>query len=201
MPKTDSTRLLGLARRRGVLTAKAAARAGIHSQQLTRLVKRGVLERMARGQYRLADRPISEHHGLVVAASAVPDGVICLLSALGFHGIGTQLPAEVWLTVRRGARAPTLRWPPLRVVRASGLAFAEGIETHQVEGVSIRVYSVAKTLADLFKHRNTVGLEVALEALREAWRERRFTMDALDRAARACRVERIMHPYIQAVVA
>jgi predicted transcriptional regulator of viral defense system len=126
--------------------------------------------------------------------------VICLLSALAFHGIGTQLPAEVWIAIERHARAPSVRNPPLRIVRFSGRAFREGIEVRKAEGEALRVYSVAKTLADLFKHRNKIGLEVAIEALREAWRERKFTMDALDRAADVCRVTRIMRPYIEAVV-
>ena len=131
----------------------------------------------------------------------VPHGVICLLSALGFHGIGTQLPSVVWVAIERRTRRPALQVPPLMVVRFSGAAFSEGIETHRIDGEAARVYSVAKTLADLFKHRNKVGLDVALEALREAWRERMFTMEALDRAARVCRVERIMRPYVEAVVA
>lgn len=201
MPPIGTARLLALAKRQGVITAGEAARAGIHSQQLTRLVAEGVLERIARGHYRLASRPITERHGLVVASRGVPHGVICLLSALAFHGIGTQLPAEVWIAIDRRARAPSLQEPPLRVVRFSGAAFAEGIEMHRVEGQPVRVYSVAKTLADLFKHRNKVGLDIALEALREAWRERRFTMEALDRMAHVCRVARVMNPYVEAVVA
>lgn len=201
MPPTDRIRLLALARRRGVLTAQDAAHAGIHSQQLTRLVDEGTLERIGRGQYRLAHSPITEHHGLVMAARAVPGGVICLISALGFHGIGTQLPAEVWVAVPRGRRTPAATNPPLRIVRFTGDAFSTGVERHRVEGATLLVYSVAKTLADLFKQRNRVGLDVALEALREAWREHRFTMDALDRAARACRVERVMRSYVEAIVA
>ena len=200
MTATDRARLLALARRRGVFTAGDAVRAGIHSQQLTRLVEEGVLERFSRGHYRLTQRPITEHHGLVMAARAVPGGVICLLSALGFHGIGTQLPPEVWVAVARGTRTPAVDQPPLRIVRFSGEAFTEGVEHHRVEGTAVRVYSVAKTLADLFKHRNKVGIDVAVEALREAWRERRFSMELLDRAARVCRVERVMRPYLEAIV-
>src|SRR3990172_10389678 len=102
MPTTARTRLLALAHRQGVITAKDVHRAGIHSQQITRLVADGLLERIARGQYRLAERSVTEHHALVVAARAVPRGVICLLSALGFHGIGTQLPSQVWIALERG---------------------------------------------------------------------------------------------------
>jgi predicted transcriptional regulator of viral defense system len=163
-------------------------------------VEHGVIERIARGQYRLPEGAVTEHHGLVVAARAVPRGVICLLSALGFHGIGTQLPADVWIAIDRRARAPAARQLPLKVVRFSGAAFTEGIESHRIEGDTVRIYSVAKTLADLFKHRNKIGLDVALEALREAWRERKFTVEALDRAARVCRVERVIRPYVEALV-
>ena len=201
MPTTDHARLLALAKRRGVITAAEAARAGIHSQHLTRLVAEGVLERITRGHYRLAGRPITEHHALVVAARAVPHGVICLLSALAFHRIGTQLPAEVWVAISRRARVPAVQGLSLRVVHSSGAAFTLGIQTHRIEGDAVRVYTVAKTLADLFKHRNNVGLDVAIEALREAWRDRKFTMEALDRAASACRVSRVMRPYVEAVVA
>jgi predicted transcriptional regulator of viral defense system len=201
MTTTDRARLLTLARRRGIITARDAGRAGIHSQQITRLLEHGVLERVSRGQYRLAERSVTEHHSLVIAAKAVPRGVICLLSALGFHGIGTQLPAQIWIAMERRARAPAARQLPLKIVHFSGAAFTEGIESHRIEGEIVRVYSVAKTLADLFKHRNKVGLDVALEALREAWRERKFTVEALDRAARVCRVERVIRPYVEALVA
>jgi predicted transcriptional regulator of viral defense system len=201
MLASDRARLLLMARRNEVLTALDARQAGIHSQQLTRLVAEGVLERVSRGRYRTAGRAVTEHHGLALVAGAAPGGVICLLSALSFHGIGSQLPWEVWIAVERGSRAPTLAQPPVRVVRLSGAAFTEGVETHRVEGQTVRVYSVAKTLADLFKFRNRIGIDVALEALRDAWRERRFTMEALDRAARVCRVERVMRPYIEGIVA
>ena len=200
MPGTDRAALLALARRRTVFTAEDARRAGIHSQKITRLLAEGVLERIARGQYRLVARSVTEHHALVVTARAVPRGVVCLLSALSFHGIGTQLPSEVWIAIEKGARRPVVRQFPLAVVRYSGTAFTEGVEAHRIGGEAVRVYSVAKTLADLFKYRNKIGIEVALEALREAWREHRFTMDELDRAARVCRVERVMRPYVEAVV-
>lgn len=188
---------------KGIIDVPFSIRCASHDRRpshITRLVAERVLDRVARGRYELADRPVSEHRSLVLVAGAVPRGVICLLSALSFHGIGTQLPAEVWLAVERGTRVPALVQPPVRIVRFSGAAFREGIERHRLEGQVVRVFSVAKTLADVFRWRTRVGLDVALEALREAWRERRFTIDDLDRAARACRVERIMRPYVEAVV-
>ncbi len=201
MTKTDRERLLTMVQARGTVTAGEAARAGIHSQQLTRLVAEGTLERFSPGHYRLVSGEASEHHGLVLAAAAAPRAVVCLLSALAFHGIGTQVPGRVWLAIERGTRPPRLAFPPLHVVRFSGPAFSTGIETHRAEEQRLRVYSVAKTLADLFKYRNRIGLDVALEALQEAWRDRRFTMDDLEEAARACRVARVMRPYLEGLVA
>jgi predicted transcriptional regulator of viral defense system len=198
---TDQQRVLKLANRRRGLTTRELTAAGVHRQVLSRLVAEGQLERTARGLYRRPDQLPSEHHGLVVASVAVPHGVVCLLSALQFHEIGTQLPSQVWLAVDRRARRPALKYPPLRVVRFSGTALTEGVESHEIEGRTVRVYDVAKTVADCFKYRNKIGLDVALEALREAWRERRVTMDALDRYARICRVQRVMRPYLEALVA
>lgn len=198
---TDRDRTLKLARRRQGVMARELAAAGIHRQVLTRLVAEGKIERVVRGLYRLADHSPSEHHGLVMASAAVPQGVVCLLSALQFHGIGTQLPSAVWVAIDRRARRPALKYPPLRVVRYTGAALTEGVKSHRIDGRTVRVYDVAKTLADCFKYRNKIGLDVALEALREAWRARRFTMDALDRYARICRVQRVMRPYLEALAA
>ena len=202
MPEaTDRDRALKLARRRQGVTSRELAQAGIHTQVLSRLVARGELERIARGLYRLPQHAVTENHGLALAAAAVPHGVVCLLSALQYHGIGTQLPAEVWMAIDRRARRPALAYPPLRIVRYTGAALTEGVENHRVEGREVRVYSVAKTIADCFKYRNKIGLDVALEALREAWRARRFKMDELDRCAAICRVQRVMRPYLESLVA
>jgi len=198
-PRSDRDKTLQLARRSQGVSARDLVAAGIHRQVLSRLVASGELERVARGLYGLPERPLTEHHGLAVAAAAVPQGVICLLSALQFHGIGSQLPSEVWIAIDRRARRPALKHPPLRVVRYSGAALTDGVQPHRVEGRTVRVYGVAKTLADCFKYRNKIGLDVALEALREAWRTRRFTMDELDRYAATCRVQRVMRPYLEAL--
>jgi predicted transcriptional regulator of viral defense system len=192
---------LRLAKRRQGATARDFAAAGIHRQVLTRLVAAGYLERVSRGVYRLPNRSITEHHSLAVVAAVVPRGTITLLSALQFHQIGTQVPSQVWIALDRRARRPALKYPPLRIVRYSGAALTEGIETHRVEGQVVRIYSAAKTIADCFKYRNKIGLDVALEALREGWRVRRFTLNELDRYARVCRVQRVMQPYIEALVA
>lgn len=198
---TQLEKALKLAHRRQGVTARQIAAAGIHRQALTRLVEAGQLERVVRGVYRLPERSFTEHHGLVLASAAVPHGTICLLSALQFHNIGTQLPSEIWIAIDRRARRPALKYPPLRVVRYTGAALTQGAESHRIEGQTIRIYNIAKTIADCFKYRNKIGIDVALEALREAWRARRFTMDELDRYARICRVQRVMQPYLESLVA
>ena len=198
---TDRNRTLKLARRHQGVTAREVMQAGIHRQVLSRLVIGGELERVARGLYRLPGHKVTEHHALAIMAAAVPQGVVCLISALQFHRIGTQLPFEVWIAIDRRARRPALRYPPLRIVRYTGAALTEGVEFHKAEGRALRVYNVAKTLADCFKYRNKIGLDVALEALRESWRERRFAMDELDHYAAICRVRRVMRPYLEVLVA
>ncbi len=167
---------------------------------LSRLVNGGQLERIARGLYRLDEHPVTENHDLVIACTAVPQGAICLLSALQFHGIGTQLPSQVWIAIDRRAHQPSLKYPPLRLVRYTGAALTEGVGSHRREGRAVRVYGVAKTLADCFKYRNKIGLDVALEALREAWKARKFTMDELDHYAGICRVRRVMRPYLESLI-
>ncbi|MGH8737044.1 MAG: type IV toxin-antitoxin system AbiEi family antitoxin domain-containing protein [Burkholderiales bacterium] len=198
---TDRDRALKPVRRRQGVTVREAAQAGIHTQVLSRLVPVGELERIARGLYRPPEQALTEHHGLAIAAAAVPHGLMCLLSALQHHGIGTQLPSEVWMAIDRRARRPALRYPPLRIVRYTGAALTEGVESHRLEGREVRVYNVENTLADCFKYRNQIGLEVALEALREAWRGRRFKMAELDRYTAICRVQRVMRPYVGALTA
>lgn len=161
----------------------------------------GELEKLGPGRYRLAAKPqTSEHHDLVIATSAVPGSVICLASALRFHGIGTQLPHQVWIAVRRGTRVPRLQTPPLRVVNISPTLFDLGRAVHRIEGQAVNVYNVARTVADCFRFRNTIGLDVALEALTEAWRSQRLNLDELHRIAKRLRVNRVMQPYLETVV-
>ena len=174
---------------------------GIHTGTLSRLARAGTLERVGPGRYRLAQpTPASEHHDLVAATASVPRSVVCLTSALQFHGIGTQLPAEVWLAVPRGSRVPRLAEPPLRIVRVAPDVFGLGVEEHRVEGQAVRVYGIARTIADCFRFRNKLGLDVALEALAEAWRRKRFKIDELHRIATTLRVQRVMQPYLEVIV-
>ncbi len=200
MDSSQVQMVLKIVREKGLITSREASRQGIHSQILTRLVRDGTIERITRGQYHKPGAQITEHHTLAVVSRAVPEGVICLLSSLSFHGIGTEIPAKVWLAIDRRSRHPSVGYPPLRIVRFSGKAFTEGVEIHRIERQVVKVYGIAKTIADLFKYRNKIGLDVALEALREAWKDRRFTMDEIDRFARICRVQRVMTPYLEALV-
>ena len=201
MGQATRARLLTLARKHPILRTADLARHGLHTQLLTRLVADGSLERVGRGRYRLPGATITEHHGLALTAAAAPRGVVCLLSALVFHGVGSQNPSEVWMAIDRRARAPKVPWPPLRIVRFSGRALTEGIETLRIEGEQVRVYSLPKTIADCFKYRSKLGMDVALEALKEAWNRKRIRMAELDAYARVCRVERVMRPYLEALSA
>jgi len=143
---------------------------------------------------------VTEHQTLADVCARVPKAVVCLLTALQFHEIGTQQPHEVWIALPEGTQTPAVTYPPLRIARLRGAAYTEGIETVMDQGAPIRVYNVAKTLTDCFKFRNKVGLDVALEALKDAWRRRKVSMDDLTRYARINRVERVMQPYLEAMV-
>jgi len=183
-----------------IVSAAEIRSRGIHHEYLRQLRAEGRLVRVGRGLYSLPDADVTAHHGLVQAAKAVPKGVICLLSALRFHEIGTQLPHEVWIALDRRAARPRVENPKMRIVRFSGKALTEGVEEHVVESIRVKIYSPAKTVADCFKYRNKIGLDVALEALRHVLRERRCTPDEVWRYAKVCRVTKIMRPYMEALV-
>jgi len=172
---------------------------GVSRAQLYRLVREGLVERQARGVYSLTRHAPTAEHALAQVAKRVPAAVFCLLTALRFHGLTTQAPAEVWIALPEKARKPRLDYPRLRVARFSGAALSEGIESHRVEGVTIHVYSAAKTVADCFKYRNKVGIDVAVEALRDFTRLHRGGATELARFARICRVTRVMQPYLDAI--
>jgi predicted transcriptional regulator of viral defense system len=195
-----ANKLIELARTQGLIRTCDLLALGIPRISLTRAVRRGQLERVNRGLYGLTGREVSAHRSLAEVARKVPKGVVCLLSALRFHGITTQAPFEVWLAIENKSLAPKLDYPPLRIVRFSGAAFTEGVEEHVVDGVTIRVTGVAKTIADCFKYRNKIGLDVSLEALREAWHTKRMTSDDIWRYAKVCRVANVMRPYLESLV-
>ena len=175
--------------------------AGRHTGTLTRMTRAGTLEKIGPGRYRLATSTVTENHSLVLACSLVPSSVVCLSSALLFHNLGTQLFREVWLAVPRGTRAPSFASPPIRVTRITPALFDLGIEEHRIEGGVVRVYNVVRTVVDCFRFRSKVGLDVAMEALIEARRSRRLDLNELDRAAKALRLDRVMRPYLEMLVA
>ena len=187
-------------RQRGVVRSRDIERIGVSREYLRRLTMNGVVVRVGRGLYTLPNAEPSAHRSLVEAARLVPHGVVCLLSALQFHQLTTQLPREVWLAVDRRAWKPVSGGPPLRVVKFSGDALTEGVEQHRIEGTVVPIYCPAKTVADCFKYRNKIGLDVALEALRYCWRERRCSMDDLWHYAKVCRVANVMRPYLESLI-
>ncbi|HYD41365.1 MAG TPA: type IV toxin-antitoxin system AbiEi family antitoxin domain-containing protein [Anaeromyxobacter sp.] len=196
MSPTD--RLLHHARRTGVIRSKDLERLRVPRSYLGRLVRRGTLSKRGRGLYVLAAAEPSDRRTLAEVARRVPHGVVCLLSALRVHDLTTQAPSEVWLAVDVKARAPKEEALPIRTVRMSGASRRAGVAHLQVEGVRVAVYDAAKTVADCFKFRNKIGLDVAIEALRE-FRRKRGSLDQLWRYARICRVARVMRPYVEAL--
>jgi predicted transcriptional regulator of viral defense system len=196
----QTERILELMRERGILRPRDLALLGIRREYLGRLVGVGRIERIGPGLYSLPGADFGQHQALVETAVRAPQATACLLTALCFHEIGTQAPFEVWIAIDRKARRPRVDYPPLRVMRFSGEALTAGVEEHVIEGVTIRVYSAAKTVADCFKYRNKVGLDVAMEALRDCLRWRKCTVDELWRYAKICRVANVMRPYLEAMV-
>ncbi len=183
----------------GILRTRDALARGVHPRTLYALRDAGRIEALGRGTYHLVDVPVSERLDAALVAVRSPKAVLCLVSALEWHGLTTQVPREVQIALPPGPRAPRGRYPAVRAFRFSGRAYSEGVERHPVDGLTIKVYGPAKTVADCFKLRNRVGLDVTLEALRDGWRSRRFTMDEILRFARICRVERVMRPYLESL--
>lgn len=196
---THARRVLDLARQQGLLRAVDLDAIGAPRVVLTRLIAAGLLDRVGRGLYRLPNHPASEHESLVVVAAKVPQAVFCLLTALQFHGLTTQLPHQVWIAMPRGSHPPRIDWPPIRMVQMTGDVHAAGIEEHRRDGATLRIYSPAKTVVDCFKHRNKIGLDVAMEALKDAWRMRKASADDLWQYAKVCRVANVMRPYMEMV--
>lgn len=197
-PRNQERRALQLAGK-GLLRARDARKRGVPTVVLTRLVAAGRLERIGRGVYAIPDADISAHRTLAEAVIRVPRGVICLLSALRMHEIGLQMPSQVWLALPHKLKPPRLEYPQLRIVRMSGPALTSGIERRIVDGVPVPVFSAAKTVVDCFKYRNKIGTDVAVEALREGWRARKFKLADIWRYARICRVANVMRPYLEAL--
>lgn len=192
--------VLSLVRRKGVLRPHELGEMGYPRTTLSRLVKKGVLDRVSRGLYRPVDADFTERQTLAEVAKTNPKAVVCLLSALLFHDLTTQLPRKTWLAVENKSWAPRQGPTRLEVVWLTGKAFSEGVEAHNVGGVPVRVYNPAKTVADCFKFRNRIGNDVAVEALRETLRERKATPAEIMRYAKICRVESVIRPYMEALI-
>lgn len=196
---THTQRVLDLASRKGLLRASDLEAIDAPRVVLTRLTEAGLLDRVGRGLYRLPNHPGSEHEGLATIATKVPQAVFCLLTALQFHELTTQLPRQIWIAMPRGSHVPRIDYPPIKMVQMTGDVYSEGIETVERDGVVLRVYGIAKTVVDCFKHRNKIGLDVALEALRDVRAKRKASADNLWHYAKVCRVANVMRPYLEAV--
>lgn len=195
--ETQTQRVLNLARQRGVLRPSHLKDFGIPRAVLARLTAAGQLEKVSRGLYRLPDAPVSEMESLTTIAVKIPQTVFCLLTALQLHELTTQLPRQVWIAMPQGSHAPKIDYPPVKMVQFTGEAFAQGVQEIQADQVPLRVYCVAKTVADCFKHRNKIGLDVAIEALKDALAQKKASANDLWRFAKVCRVANVMRPYLE----
>lgn len=184
----------------GQLRMSEAIAYGISRYSLYKMRDNGVIEQVSRGIYRLVDLPPISNPDLVTVSLRFPNAVICLISALSYHGITTQIPHEVSVAVSRNARMPSLESPPVRAYKFSAEAFNAGIEKHQIDGVSVQIYSMEKTLADGFKYRNKLGMDVVLEALKLYRSQKKYNLDMLLKYARICRVEKVLKPYLEATL-
>lgn len=197
MKISEKERVLKIIQRSNIFKAKELESHQASSKYLQLLTEEGLIEKVGYGLYApVNDSGITENHTLAIASKRIPHGVICLLSALRFHQVTTQNPFEVWMAIHPKARLPKEDLIPLRYVRFSGEAYTTGIEKHLIEGVEISVYSLPKTIADLFKYRNKIGIDVAVEALKEGWFEQRLKIDELWKYAKICRVSNVIRPYL-----
>jgi len=201
MQKSSKEKILHLLRDRGILRPRDLDGYDIPRMSLQRLYRDGIVEKVARGLYCLPGRQVSEHSALAEISKKIPHGVICLLSSLRFHDLTTQLPFQTWVAIDRKARLPAIKGIPVRFVRFSGKSLSEGIETHTIDGIPVKIYNPAKTVSDCFKYRNKIGLDIALEALKECRRNRKCKNDELWHYAKICRVTKVMRPYLEAMSA
>jgi predicted transcriptional regulator of viral defense system len=199
MPQNHAAKLLRLARAQPAVSARELAAAGVPQRVLSRMAARGEVRRVGRGLYTGTAASPSAHQSVIEVSKQAPKAVVCLLSALEIHEVGVQAPFEVWIALPAGTHAPKGTGTAIRVTRLSGAAFSEGIETVMLDGAPVRVYNLAKTITDCFKLRSKVGLEVALEALREGWKARKFTMNDLARYAKINRMTNVMRPYVESL--
>jgi predicted transcriptional regulator of viral defense system len=184
----------------GMMSTGQAISSGIHLRKLYAMRDNKILEKVCRGWYRLAAMPPLSDPDLVTVALKVPKGIVCLISALSFHEITTQVPHKVYVALAKGVKKPRLEHPPIRIYRFQGDAYTKGVESHLIDGVPVHIYCVEKTLADCFKFRNKIGQDVAIEALRLSWQSKNLDLNELLRYAKICRVENVMRPYLEALL-
>ena len=199
MPNARMADVVRLVKKAGILRPRDLQSHGIPRLYLRMATDKGLITRVGRGLYVARGSRPTQHHSLAQAFKRVPHGIVCLLSALRFHDLTTQSPFQVWLAISDKARLPKTDSPPLRIVRFSQKMLAYGVQEHRIDGVSVHIFSPAKTVADCFRYRNKIGLDVALEALRECRRKRRATSDELWQAAKVCRVANVMRPYLESL--
>ena len=200
MAVAPAKKVLNLTRKAGILRPRDLDRHGIPRQYLAILERQGSIQRMGRGLYGLSDATnVTENHSVAEACKRVPNGVVCMISALRLHGLTTQAPFEVWMAIDRKAWLPKVDHPPIRIVRFSGPALTEGVQRRKIEGVEVQVFSPAKTVADCFKYRNKIGRDVAIEALLECRRLKKATVDEISHFAKICRVGNVIQPYMEAM--
>ena len=195
--RTKRQQVIDFAKQHSVVRPRDLAEFGLPKDYLNQLSQDGILLRIGRGLYQYPEYSFSAHQSLVEVAKLAPKGVISLLSALSFHELGTQNPFEVWLAIDRKGWRPTIKYPPVRYVTMSHENLCAGVDIYQIDGVGVKVFCPAKTVADCFKYRNKIGLDVAIEALKEGWKDRKYTMDELSKYATICRVAKVMQPYME----
>lgn len=195
-----TNKIIQIVKRLGIVRPRDMDKYGIHRKYIQRLYNQDILIRIGRGLYTLPNTEPSENRSIAEACKRMPSGVVCLLSALRFHSLTTQSPYEIWMAIDNKARSPKKLGIPIRIARFSGKVLTSGIEDHIIEGVPIRIYNPAKTVADCFKFRNKIGMDVALEALRDCHRSRKCTMDDLWKYAKICRVANVMKPYLESLI-
>lgn len=192
-------KVLQMARKEGIVRMSELTKKGITRATVSRLVSEKKLKKLAPGLYCLPDTEFSEKESLVIIASRVPQAVFCLLTALQVHELTTQLPRRLWIAMPKGSHVPRIDYPPIKMVQYSNESYSDGIEIIESDNIKLKVYSSAKTIVDCFKHRNKIGLDVAIEALKEAYVKNKVTVDELWHYAKICRVTNIIRPYIEAI--
>lgn len=197
MHKTAREKALALFARSGVLRPRDVVAAGVPAWAVYELLKDGTAERVGRGLYALAKGKMTENRSYLEAIKLIPKGIICLLSALRLHKLTMQNPHEIWVAIDRRAWKPRIKKPRVRILRFSGEALTTGVERKVIEGAPVAVTNVPRTIADCFKYRNKIGLDAALEALHDGWKQKRFTVDEIWRYAKLCRVTKVMMPYLE----